>query len=169
MESTNNQSGINVDLDSGDRSFNLDTEGYFDANGFYHTPNGSFWDPEGNYFNRRGYDKYGGYYNQELVYVQGDKINQENYEDIDEIMNDSFLDDDDDLDDYEEIGAYREEENDYVQSLPGSNCNSAMKSTHMNSMVSSEYGKGQYTTDTTNTVIPNQNAFLNPFNGNMQN
>ena len=34
-------------------------EGEYDDEGFFNTPNGSFWDPDGVYFNREGFDKHG--------------------------------------------------------------------------------------------------------------
>ena len=43
------------------RIFHDDIEGEYDDEGFFNTPNGPFSDPDGVYFNRKGYDKYGGY------------------------------------------------------------------------------------------------------------
>ena len=42
-----------------------------DELGFIKTPNGSFWDMDGEYFNRNGYDIHGGSYNQHLEYIPG--------------------------------------------------------------------------------------------------
>lgn len=47
--------------------------GYYDELGFYRTPNGSFWDEDGNYFNHEGYDSKGGHYDKFGIYRQGNK------------------------------------------------------------------------------------------------
>ncbi len=52
-------------------------EGEYDDEGFFNTPNGSFWDPDGVYFNREGYDKHGGYYDDNNEYVPGKDWNDE--------------------------------------------------------------------------------------------
>lgn len=46
-------------------------EGILDNLGFYRTPNGSFWDADGEYFNRHGYDVNGGYYSKDIEYIPG--------------------------------------------------------------------------------------------------
>ena len=48
-----------------------ETEGKFDDNGFFRTPNGSFWDMDGEYFNHYGFDIHGGKYVDELDYIPG--------------------------------------------------------------------------------------------------
>ena len=48
-----------------------DTEGKFDDDGFFRTPNGSFWDMDGEYFNRYGFDIHGGKYINGLDYIPG--------------------------------------------------------------------------------------------------
>ena len=48
-----------------------ETEGKFDDDGFFTTPNGSFWDMDGEYFNRYGYDIHGGKYIDKLDYIPG--------------------------------------------------------------------------------------------------
>lgn len=53
------------------RTRNKDTLGVLDDDGFFRTPNGSFWDCDGEYFNRYGYDIHGGYYVNVLDYVPG--------------------------------------------------------------------------------------------------
>ncbi len=55
-----------------DRSFHEVDDGNYDEEGFYHTPEGSFWNDEQDYFNRYGYDKYGGKYNLEGLYIPGE-------------------------------------------------------------------------------------------------
>ena len=54
-----------------ERSFEEVEDGYIDDRGFYTTPNGSFWDDEHNYFNRFGFDKYGGSYDKYGIYQPG--------------------------------------------------------------------------------------------------
>ena len=48
-----------------------DTLGKLDSLEFFRTPNGSFWDPDGEYFNRHGYDINGGHYSKEIEYIPG--------------------------------------------------------------------------------------------------
>lgn len=78
-----------------DKPFKECKGGYYDNNNFYITPNGSFWDPDGVYFNNEGYDKHGGYYNENLEYQPGkgwipelmcyeDENINHNYDNIDE-------------------------------------------------------------------------------------
>ncbi len=56
---------------SRNRPFEMVPGGKYDQNGFYSTPNGSFWDPDGVYFNREGFDNHGGFYDQFLEYHPG--------------------------------------------------------------------------------------------------
>ena len=39
--------------------------------GFFKTPNGSFWDPDEEYFNRYGFDIHAGCYSKDLEYIPG--------------------------------------------------------------------------------------------------
>lgn len=39
-------------------------EGKYDEDGFYILPGGDFFDPEGFYFDKQGYDGIGGYYDE---------------------------------------------------------------------------------------------------------
>ena len=48
-----------------------DTKGEYDEDGFFTTPNGSFWDMDGEYFNRYGFDIHGGKYVDKLDYIPG--------------------------------------------------------------------------------------------------
>ena len=50
---------------------NKDEIGKEDEDGFFRTPNGSFWDMDGEYFNRYGYDIHGGFYKDGLDYIPG--------------------------------------------------------------------------------------------------
>lgn len=54
-----------------ERPFEEVEGGFYDDNMFYLTPNGSFWDNNGRYFNREKRDKRGGTYNEDLEYVPG--------------------------------------------------------------------------------------------------
>jgi hypothetical protein len=53
-----------------DKEFKEVQGGKYDQHGFYYLPDGSFWDPDGVYFNN-GLDKHGGYYNEHLEYIPG--------------------------------------------------------------------------------------------------
>lgn len=46
--------------------------GHYDKFGFYHTPNGSFWDCDGIYFDRTGKDVHGGTYDKDMNYHPGE-------------------------------------------------------------------------------------------------
>ena len=62
-----------------ERIFHDDLEGEYDDEGFFTTPNGSFWDPDGVYFNREGYDKHGGYYDDATdEYIPGKGWDEQN-------------------------------------------------------------------------------------------
>ena len=52
---------------------------YVDEDGFYCFGDGSFYDPDGFYF-EHGYDKYGGYYDDDCKYVPGKGYETEYYE-----------------------------------------------------------------------------------------
>jgi hypothetical protein len=49
----------------------VDTVGHLDTLQFFRTPDGSFWDDDGEYFNRHGYDINGGHYSKEIEYIPG--------------------------------------------------------------------------------------------------
>lgn len=65
MQTTNN---VKI---STDREFEEVEGGRYNNEGFYITPNGSFWDPDGVYFNREGLDRHEGYYDKNLEYHPG--------------------------------------------------------------------------------------------------
>ena len=68
-------------------------DGFYDDRGFYTTPNGSFWDENDTYFNRFGFDKHGGRYDDYGVYFPGKNYNFDYncYEDeIEKKYNDNF-------------------------------------------------------------------------------
>lgn len=54
------------------REFKEVDGGRYDDVGFYHTPNGSFWDTDGIYFDRNGKDVHGGFYDKEKNYHPGE-------------------------------------------------------------------------------------------------
>ena len=70
-------------------------EGEYDDEGFFETPNGSFWDPDGVYFNREGYDKHGGYYDENDEYVPGKGWDEENNCYKEELNEDEYASDHD--------------------------------------------------------------------------
>ena len=87
MENNNKNKKVFVE-----RELNDDVEGEYDADGFFNTPNGSFWDPDGVYFNREGFDKHGGYYDdQTQEYVPG-----KGWDEVNNCYKDEYNDDYDD-------------------------------------------------------------------------
>jgi hypothetical protein len=54
-----------------EREFEETQGGHYDSMGFYYTLNGSFWDPDGVYFNKEGVDKHGGKYDKNFEYIPG--------------------------------------------------------------------------------------------------
>ena len=94
---------INSKIPKERRKRTKETEGKFDNDGFFRTPNGSFWDMDGEYFNHYGYDIHGGKYLDGLDYIPGPSWieelgcypeDEEKYkkEDIDEDINEKDLD-----------------------------------------------------------------------------
>lgn len=86
-----------------------DVEGEYDNDGFFVTPNGSFWDPDGIYFNREGIDRHGGYYEDNGEYVPGkgwDNINNCYFDEHDDYYEDEDEDDGyyDHMNDYDDLG-----------------------------------------------------------------
>ena len=73
-----------------ERELNDYVQGEYDDLGFFNTPNGSFWDPDGVYFNRDGFDKHGGYYDDNNVYQPGEGWDE---------VNNRYFDEPDDYDD----------------------------------------------------------------------
>ena len=90
-------------------------EGEYDDEGFFNTPNGSFWDPDGVYFNREGKDKHGGYYDENQEYVPGEGWDEVNNCYVDE-YNDDYYDDEYGSDhDYMEDDGFGEIDMDNIQ------------------------------------------------------
>ena len=85
-----------------EKIFNDDIEGEYDEEGFFITPNGSFWDPDGVYFNNEGYDKYGGYYE------NGEYIPGKGWDEDNNCYKDELNDEEEIISDYEQD----DEEND---------------------------------------------------------
>ena len=61
-----------------ERQWTEETKGDYDNDGFFVTPNGSFWDPDGVYFNKDGFDKHGGRYDSDGIYIPGEGWNERN-------------------------------------------------------------------------------------------
>ena len=92
-----------------EREYNEDIIGELDEDGFFTTPNGSFWDPDYVYFNREGYDKHGGYYDENNEYIPGENWDEKNqcYLDEKEQNFENYLNDyDEAYDDYYEGDDY---------------------------------------------------------------
>ena len=97
MENNNKKPKVFVE-----RELNDYVEGEYDEEGFFNTPNGSFWDPDGVYFNREGVDKHGGYYDDNQEYVPGegwDEINNCYKDEYNDDYDDEYGSDHDDLED----------------------------------------------------------------------
>jgi hypothetical protein len=60
-----------------DRDFEEVEGGYYDHQGYYITPNGSFWDENLVYYNRDGFDKYGGTFDEYGTYIPGPDWNED--------------------------------------------------------------------------------------------
>ena len=102
MENTENQEASKKKIFV-ERIFHDDIEGEYDDQGFFNTPNGSFWDPDGVYFNREGFDKHGGYYDENNIYIPGKGWDEENNCYKDE-LDDEFASDHDPNDDEDGFG-----------------------------------------------------------------
>ena len=84
-----------------ERDFEEVEGGLYQEDGFYVTPEGSFWDPDGDYFNKYGFDRYGGIYDQYKDYIPGEgwldeyqcykeDLHENDEKVIKEILNDRF-------------------------------------------------------------------------------
>ena len=71
MESKNDEIDLKDKIPKERRIKTKDTKGEYDEDGFFTTPNGSFWDMDGEYFNRYGFDIHGGKYIDKLDYIPG--------------------------------------------------------------------------------------------------
>ena len=101
MESKNENKESKDKIPKERRKRTKETEGKFDDDGFFTTPNGSFWDMDGEYFNRYGYDIHGGKYIDKLDYIPGPTWIEElgcYPEDKDKYLKDEDLNDDMDMD-----------------------------------------------------------------------
>ncbi len=74
-----------------DRPFEEVEDGYIDDRGFYTSPNGSFWDDDHTYFNRLGFDRYGGTYDKYGIYMPGPNYDEKTglYKDQEELISPS--------------------------------------------------------------------------------
>ena len=101
MESKNDDKELKDKIPKERRKRTKETEGKFDDDGFFTTPNGSFWDMDGEYFNRYGYDIHGGKYIDKLDYIPGPTWIEElgcYPEDKDKYLKDEDVNDDMDMD-----------------------------------------------------------------------
>ena len=71
MEPKNEELTLNDKIPKERRIRTKETKGEFDEDGFFTTPNGSFWDMDGEYFNHFGYDIHGEKYIDKLDYIPG--------------------------------------------------------------------------------------------------
>ena len=97
MDSKKEEINLNDKIPKERRKRTKETKGKLDEDGFFTTPNGSFWDMDGEYFNRYGFDIHGGKYIDKLDYIPGptwieelgcypeDKDKYEKEEDLDEM------------------------------------------------------------------------------------
>ena len=97
MDSKKEEINLNDKIPKERRNRTKETKGKLDEDGFFTTPNGSFWDMDGEYFNRYGFDIHGGKYIDKLDYIPGptwieelgcypeDKDKYEKEEDLDEM------------------------------------------------------------------------------------
>ena len=100
MESKENELELNDKIPKERRIRTKDTKGEFDEDGFFTTPNGSFWDMDGEYFNHFGFDIHGGKYIDKLDYIPGPGWIEElgcYPEDKDKYQKEDDLDDDIDM------------------------------------------------------------------------
>ena len=107
MESKNDDKELKDKIPKERRKRTKETEGKFDDDGFFTTPNGSFWDMDGEYFNRYGYDIHGGKYIDKLDYIPGPTWIEElgcYPEDKDKYLKDEDLNDDIDMEQFEGDG-----------------------------------------------------------------
>ena len=91
-----------------------DTKGELDEDGFFITPNGSFWDMDGEYFNHYGFDIHGGKYVDKLDYIPGPTWIEElgcYPEDKDKYQNEEDLKDEMDNGEDEDLNIFDKDEN----------------------------------------------------------
>ena len=71
LKISNSPKTKNIDAPTVKRKRDPFIKGKLDNEGFYRTPNGSFWDPDGEYFNRNGFDINSGFYSDLGEYIPG--------------------------------------------------------------------------------------------------
>lgn len=142
-------------------------EGKLDELGFFHTPNGSFYDFDDEYFNKNGYDIHGGFYTKDKEYIMGPNWIDELgcYEDEKEkYLNskniDEFEDDEEDIpmeDDFAEEGDFayddKEGEFDYETAIKEAEAYKAMLNLNINNTNTTNTTN---VTNTTNTTKPKE-------------
>ena len=114
MESKNDEIGLKDKIPKERRIKTKDTKGEYDEDGFFTTPNGSFWDMDGEYFNRYGFDIHGGKYIDKLDYIPGPTWIEElgcYPEDKDKYIKEEVLNDEiEDLKDLKDLEMFEEGE-----------------------------------------------------------
>ena len=106
MESKDDDLDLKDKIPKERRKRTKETEGKFDDDGFFTTPNGSFWDMDGEYFNRYGYDIHGGKYIDKLDYIPGPTWIEElgcYPDEKDKYLKDEDLNDDMDMEDIKDM------------------------------------------------------------------
>lgn len=140
------------------REFKEVEGGQYDKHGFYHTPNGSFWDCDGIYFDRLGKDVHGGHYDENMEYLPGEGWIDTLmcYEDEIEVKQQNFNKEDhlDALNDYEE-GDYDVYE-DINEDMSNQNFNGPSYYDHID--------KGSYSNNKNNRGNQNYNKNINNSN-----
>ena len=79
--------------------------------GFYNLPNGDFYDPDGWYFDKDGYDQFGGKYDDDNNYIPG-QSNQHLFEDYGDEVGDNMFENDELAKQLE--GDYDNQEHDFI-------------------------------------------------------
>jgi len=80
-DNTNNSNNINNIESNCFQRFPTEFEevegGVYDSYGCYINQDGSFWDPQGVFFNKDGFDSFGGFYDEDLHYHPGQNWNED--------------------------------------------------------------------------------------------
>ena len=113
MEPKNEELALSDKIPKERRIRTKETKGEFNEDGFFTTPNGSFWDMDGEYFNHYGFDIHGGKYIDKLDYIPGPTWIEElgcYPEDKDKYQKEDLNDIDVDMDDFNEFDCVEKEE-----------------------------------------------------------
>ena len=136
METKNDDIDLEDKIPKERRKRTKETEGKFDDDGFFTTPNGSFWDMDGEYFNRYGYDIHGGKYIDKLDYIPGPTWIEElgcYPEEKDKYLNEEDLNDDmEDIKDMDMDMEKFEGDSDLINNMKELNVNDDIKEENKN-------------------------------------